>query len=145
MEIKTTYIAVDGTEFENKEVCLEYEASLTAMCEHVRFYDRYFKPIEWNPENYDSMWDHLYYIVIEAHHEEEAEDWWDSTFNNMLCVSPFGEIDDEWRDWKHRDHGDELTVLAFDFGGNDSWIIFNALYNEAREVVKRLNLVDALY
>lgn len=144
MKMKVTYIAVDGTEFEDREECQMYETSLTTMCEHVRFYDRYFKPIEWNPGNYESMWNHLYYIVIEPHHEQEVEDWWDSTFNNMLGVSPFGEINDEWCDWKYHDHGDEPTVFAFDFGGNDSWIIFNTFYNEAKEVTKRLDLVDAL-
>ena len=144
MEIKTTYIAVDGTEFEDQEECQKYEASLNTMCEHVQFYDDYFKPVEWNPENYDSMWNHLYYIVIEPHHDQEVEEWWDNTFYNMSGVSPFNELDYEWRDWKYHDHGDEPTILAFNFGGNDSWIIFNALYNEAKEVVKRLALVDSL-
>lgn len=144
MEMKVTFIAVDGTEFEDREECQMYEASLNTMCEHVRFYDRYFKPVEWNPEDYESMWNHLHYIVIEPHHEQEVEDWWYSTFNNMLGVSPFHELDDDWCDWKYHDHGDEPTVLAFDFCDNDSWIIFNTLYYEAKEVTKRLDLVDAL-
>ena len=62
----------------------------------------------------------------------------------MSGVCPFNELDCEWRDWKYHDHGDEPTVLAFDFGGNDSWIIFNNVYNETKEIVKRLDLVDAL-
>lgn len=142
--MKVTYVAFDGTEFEDQEECLQYEASLNTMCEHARFYDRYFKPIEWNPANYYSMWQDMYYIVIEAHHNQGVEEWWDSTFKNMLGISPFEEIDDEWCDWKYRDHGDEPTILAYDFCGNNGWIIFNTFYNEAKEIVKRLDLVDAL-
>ena len=144
MEIKTIYIANDGTEFEDEDECLQYESSLTTMCEFVQLYDCDFQPITWNPENYEAMWNCLYYIVIEPHREEEAEEWWQNSFGMMLNVNPFNELDAEWRDWKRHGHGDEPTVLAFDFGGNDSWIIFNTLYNEAREVVKRLDLVDAL-
>ena len=144
MEIKTTYIADDGTEFETEAECLAYEETLSQMSEYVQLFNRDFSPVEWNPENYEGMWNHTYYIIIEPHREEEVEEWWHNTFYTQEGVSPFHELNDEWCDWKYHDHGDEPTVLAFDFGGNDSWIIFNTLYNEAREIVKRLDLVDAL-
>ena len=145
MEMKVTFIAIDGTDFEDREDCLQYESSLVTMCEFVKIYDRNFHPIPWNPEDYDSMWNHLYYIVIEPHHEDEAEEWWRNSFGTMLGISnPFDDFNEEWRAWKRHDHGDEPTIVAFDFCGNDDWIIFNNTYYEAKEVIKGLNLVDAL-
>lgn len=144
MEIKTIYIANDGTEFENEDECLQYESSLTAMCEFVQLYDRDFHPIVWNPENYDSMWNRLYYVVIEPRREEEVEEWWQNSFGTMLNVNPFDELDVEWRRWKRLDHGDEPTILAFDFCDNDDWVILNNIYHETKVITKGLNLVDAL-
>ena len=144
MEIKTIYIANDGTEFEDEDECLRYESSFTAMCEFVQLYDNRFNPIEWNPADYEAMWNRLYYIVIEPHREQEVEDWWNDTFNNRIGVSPFGELDNEWHTWKRKGHGDEPAILAFDFDGNENWIIFNNIYHEVKKVIKRLNLVDAL-
>lgn len=144
MEIKTIYIANDGTEFEKESECLAYETSLTSECDFVKLYNRYGKPIEWNPDDYDYMWNNLYYIIIEPHHEEEAEEWWNNSFGTMLDVSPFGDIECEWREWKCYYHGDKPTILAFDFAGNDSWIIFNEIYDEVKNIARSLNLVDAL-
>lgn len=145
MEIKTIYIADDGTEFEDEDECLQYESSLTTECEFVQLYDRDFNPITWNPENYDSMWNRLYYIVIKPHHEEEVEEWWQSSFGMMLNVNPFDDFNAEWYDWKRLDHGDEPTIIAFDFCGNNDWIILNNVYHEVKAITKGLNLVDALY
>ena len=74
MEIKTVYIAKDGTEFEEKSECLAHEASLTSECDFIQLYDHNGEPIKWNPDNYDDMWNRLYFIVIEPHREEEAEE-----------------------------------------------------------------------
>ena len=144
MEMKVTYIANDGTEFENMEECLAYEKSFSEMSDFIQLYDRDGKPIEWNPNNYDDMWNHLYYIIIEPHREEEAEEWWTNSFGAMLNVDPFYEMDNDWKAWKHHDHGDEPTVLVFDFGGNESWIIFNEVYDEVKGILHGLDLVDAL-
>ena len=145
MKKKITYIAFDDTEFNSKEECEAYENSMAKANDYIHLYDRYGKRIEWNPNDYDSMWNHLYYIVIEPHKEEEAEKWWEDSFNKMLCIGSLSELtEDDWDNWKHQDHGDEPTILAFDFNYNDSWIIFNTLYKEVKEVAKRLNLVDAL-
>lgn len=144
MKIKTVYIAKDGTEFEEKEECLAHEATLASKCDFIQLYNHDGEPIEWDPDNYSYMWQCLYFIVIEPHREEEAEEWWANSFGAMLSIDPFGELDSDWRAWKRHDHGDEPTILAFDFGGNDSWTIFNELYTEARDVVKCLGLVDAL-
>lgn len=144
MEIKTTYIANDGTEFEDREECLAYETSLTSECNFIQLYDHDGELIEWNPNNYDDMWNRLYYIIIEPHREEEAEEWWTNSFGAMLNVDPFYEMDNDWKAWKHHDHCDEPTVLVFDFGGNDSWIIFNEVYDEVKGIVRGLDLVDAL-
>lgn len=144
MEIKTIYIADDGTEFEDEDECLQYESSLTAMCEFVQLYDRDFQPIAWNPEDYEAMWNHLYYIVIEPHREQEVEDWWHDSFCAMLGVSPFGDLDDEWHGWKRLGHGDEPTIIAFDFNGNNDWVILNEIYSNANNIIKSLDLVDAL-
>lgn len=144
MKMKVTYIANDGTEFENREECLAYEKSFSEMSDFIQLYDRDGKPIEWNPNNYDDMWNHLYYIIIEPHREEEAEEWWTNSFGVMLGVNPFSEMDNDWRAWLCHYHGDEPTVLAFDFGGNDSWIIFNEVYDEVKGIVRGLDLVDAL-
>ena len=144
MEMKVTYIANDGTEFENREECLAYEKSFSEMSDFIQLYNRDGKPIEWNPNNYDDMWNRLYYIIIEPHREEEAEEWWTNSFGAMLNVDPFYEMDNDWKAWKHHDHGDEPTVLVFDFGGNESWIIFNEVYDEVKGILHGLDLVDAL-
>ena len=144
MEVKTTYIANDGTEFEDREECLAYETSLASECDFVKLYDNDGNLIDWNPDDYDGMWNHLYYIVIEPHREEEAEEWWANSFGVMLDVDPFGDMDNDWKAWKYHYHGDKPTVLAFDFGGNDSWIIFNEVYDEVKGIVRGLDLVDAL-
>ena len=144
MEMKVTYIACDGTEFEDREECLAYEGSLSKMSEYIQLFDREYNPIEWNPENYERMWNYTYFIVIEPHREEEAEEWWNKTFCATLGVSPFGDLDLDWKRWKKHDHGDEPTVLAYDFCGNDDWIIFNEFHNEVKETLRGLDLVDAL-
>ena len=95
MEIKTVYIAKDGTEFEEKSECLAHEASLTSECDFIQLYDHNGEPIKWNPDNYDDMWNRLYFIVIEPHREEEAEEWWANSFGAMLDVNPFSEMDND--------------------------------------------------
>lgn len=144
MEIKTTYIANDGTEFETEAECLAYEETLSQMSEYVQLFDRDFSPVEWNPENYDGMWNHTYYIVIEPHREEEVEEWWNNTFCAQLGVSPFSELEHDWKQWKKNNYGDEPTILAFDFASNNSWLVFNEVYSEVKDVVRGLDLVDAL-
>lgn len=146
MEMKVTYIANDGTEFEDREECLAYEKSFSEMSEYVQLFDCEFKPIEWNPENYERMWNYTYYIVIEPHREEEVEEWWGKTFCTQLGVSPFGDLDLDWNRWKKNDHGDEPTILAYSFNDNnsDEWIILNELYTEVLRTIKGLDLVDAL-
>lgn len=144
MEIKTVYIANDGTEFENEEECLQYESSFTAMCEFVQFYDRDFNPIAWNPEDYEAMWNHLYYIVIEPHQEAEVEEWWNNTFNTMLGVSPFSDLGCVWSYWLTTGNGDEPTILAYDFNDNNDWVILNEIYSKTHNIIKSLDLVDAL-
>ena len=144
MEIKTTYIANDGTEFETEAECLAYEETLSQMSEYVQLFDRDFSPVEWNPENYDGMWNHTYYIVIEPHREEEVEEWWNNTFCAQLGVSPFSDLDHDWKQWKKGDHGDEPTILAYEFCNNSDWCILNEVYAEMKDVVRGLDLVDAL-
>jgi hypothetical protein len=106
MEMKVTYIANDGTEFENKEECLAYEKSFSEMSEFVQFFDQNFLPVEWNPNDYERMWNRIYYIVIEPHREKEVEEWWGKTFCTMLGVSPFGDLECDWSYWLKTDHGD---------------------------------------
>lgn len=72
MGMKVTYIANDGTEFENREECLAYEKSFSELSEFVQFFDRDFLPVKWNPDNYERMWNLIYYIVIEPHRETEV-------------------------------------------------------------------------
>lgn len=144
MKKKITYIAFDDTEFDSKEECEVYESSMAKMNDYIHLYDRYGKQIEWNPSDYDSMWNHLYYIVIEPHKEEEVQEWWENSFEAMVGVNPFIDLDSDWICWKRQDHGDEPTILAFDFNNNDIWIIFNELYTEVRNAIKCLNLMDAL-
>ena len=144
MKVKAIYIANDGTEFEKESECLAYETSLTSECDFVKLYDRNGEPIRWNSDNYDDMWERLYYIVIEPNHEEEAEEWWANSFGVMLDVDPFGEMDNDWKAWKRHYHGDEPTILVFNFAENDSWIIFNEIYDEVKSIVRGLGLVDAL-
>lgn len=144
MEVKTVYIAKDGTEFEEESECLAHEASLTSECDFIQLYNHDGESIEWDPDNYGDMWNRLYFIVIEPHREEEAEEWWINSFEAMLGVNPFGEMGNDWEAWKCHYHGDEPTVLAFDFAGNDSWVIFNEIYDEVKGIVRGLDLVDAL-
>lgn len=144
MKMKVTYIANDGTEFEDREECLAYEKSFSEMNEFVQFFDQNFLPVEWNPDDYDRMWNHIYYIVIEPHREAEVEEWWGKTFCAMLGVSPFGDLDYDWRHWSKTDHGDEPTVLAYNFDGGDDWMILNEIYSKVRNTIKSLDLVDAL-
>ena len=144
MELKVTYIAKDGTEFEDREECLAYEETLSQMSEYVRLFNRDFSPVEWNPENYDGMWNAIYYVIIEPHREAEVEEWWDKTFSTQLGVSPFSELDHDWKQWKKDDHGDEPTVLAYEFCNSDDWCILNEVYAEMKDVVRGLDLVDAL-
>lgn len=144
MELKVTYIAKDGTEFEDREECLAYEETLSQMSEYVQLFNRDFSPVEWNPENYDSMWNAIYYVIIEPHREAEVEEWWDKTFSTQLGVSPFSELDHEWKRWKKDDHGDEPTILAYEFCNSDDWCILNEVYAEMKDVVRGLDLVDAL-
>lgn len=144
MKMKVTYIANDGTEFENKEECIAHETSLVSECDFVQLYDHNGKPIKWNPDNYDDMYNHLYYIVIEPHHEKEVEEWWRNTFYAMLCVSPFDDIASDWSYWLRTDHGDEPTILAYDFNGDDDWVILNEIYSKVHDTIKSLDLVDAL-
>ena len=42
MEIKTTYIAFDGKEFDDEDLCTEYEGKIRypALLEQAKFYDR---------------------------------------------------------------------------------------------------------
>lgn len=145
MRIRTVYIAIDDEEFETEEECLKHEKSFITMSEFVRLFDEDFSPVEWNPENYDRMWDHIYYIVIEPHHEEEVEEWWNKTFYNMCGVSPFYELDYDWRHWKKLNHGDEPTILVYNFDGSgDGWTIFNEIHSKVHNALKRLDLMDAL-
>jgi hypothetical protein len=141
---KITYIAFDGEEFEAEEDCVAHEKSLSETNEHVRLFAADFSPIKWNPENYDGMWAYLSYIVIEPHYEEEAEEWWNNTFCAMLDVSPFSNLDHIWSDWLRTDHGDEPTILAYDFNNDDDWVILNKIYSRVHNAIKSLNLVDAL-
>lgn len=144
MEMKVTYIANDGTEFENREECLAHEKSFSEMSEFIQLFDHNFLPIEWNPDDYDRMWNNIYYIVIEPYREAEVEEWWSKTFNTMLGVSPFSDIACDWSYWLRTDHGDEPTVLAYDFNDDDNWVILNEIYSKVRNTIKDLNLVDAL-
>ena len=144
MEVKTVYIAKDGTEFEEESECLAHEASLTSECDFIQLYDHDGEPIKWNPDNYDDMWNRLYFIVIEPHREEEAEEWWRNTFYTMLGVSPFNDIASDWSYWLRTDHGDEPTILAYDFNGDDDWVVLNEIYSKVRNTIKSLDLVDAL-
>lgn len=144
MKTKVTYIANDGTEFENKEECIAYENSFSKMSEFVQFFDQNFLPIKWNPDDYEYMWNHLYYIVIEPHREEEVEEWWSNTFYAQLGVSPFSGLDCDWSYWLRTDHGDEPTILAYDFNDDDDWVILNKIYSKVRNAIKDLDLVDAL-
>lgn len=144
MKTKVTYIANDGTEFENKEDCLTYETSFSEMNEFVQFFDLDFLPVKWNPDDYERMWNRIYYIVIEPHREAEVEEWWNKTFCAMLSVSPFSDLDCDWSYWLRTNHGDEPTILAYDFNGDDDWVILNEIYSKVRNTVKSLNLVDAL-
>ena len=144
MELKVTYIAKDGTEFENREECLAYEETLSQMSEYVQLFNRDFSPVEWNPENYEGMWNAIYYVIIEPHREAEVEEWWDKTFSTQLGVSPFSELDHDWKQWKKDDHGDEPTVLAYEFCNSNDWCILNEVYAEMKDVVRGLDLVDAL-
>ena len=144
MKTKVTYIANDGTEFENMEECLAYEKLFSEMSEFVQLFDHNFLPIEWNPDEYDRMWNNIYYIVIEPHWEAEAEQWWDKTFSTQLGVSPFSELDHDWKRWKKDDQGDEPTVLAQEFCNSNDWCILNEVYAEMKDVVRGLDLVDAL-
>ena len=144
MEMKVTYIAIDGTEFEDREECLQYESSFTAMSEFVQLYDRDFSPVEWNPENYEDMWNHIYYIVIEPHREKEVEEWWDNTFSAQLGVSPFGHLDSDWSRWLKTGHGDEPTIIAYDFNEDTDWVILNKIYSKACNTIKYLGLAGAL-
>ena len=144
MKMKVTYIANDGTEFENKEECIAHETSLVSECDFIQLYDHDGKPIKWNPDNYDDMWNHLYYIVIEPHREKEVDEWWRNTFYAMLRVSPFDDIASDWLHWLRTDHGDEPTILAYDFNSDDDWVILNEIYSKVRDTIKSLDLVDAL-
>ena len=144
MEMKVIYIANDGMEFENKEECLAYEKSFSEMSEFVQFFDQNFLPIKWNPDDYEYMWNHIYYIVIEPHHEEEVEEWWSNTFYAQLGVSPFSDLDCDWSYWLRTDHGDEPTILAYNFNNDDDWVILNEIYSKVRNTIKDLDLVDAL-
>lgn len=144
MRTKTIYIAIDDKEFETEEECLEYESALAAECDFVKLYNRYGEPIKWNPDNYDDMWNCLYYIVIEPHREEEAEEWWNKTFGTMLDVSPFDDIASNWSYWLRTDHGDEPTILAYDFNGDDDWVVLNEVYSKVRNTIISLDLVGAL-
>lgn len=144
MEMKVTYIAADGTEFEDREECLAYEKSFSEMNEFVQFFDQDFRPVEWNPDDYERMWNRIYYIVIEPRREAEVEEWWNKTFCVMLGVSPFSDLDCDWSRWLKTDHGDDPTVLAYDFNSDDSWVILNEIYSKVRNTIKRLDLVDAL-
>lgn len=144
MKAKVTYIANDGTEFENKEECLAYENSFSKMSEFVQFFDQNFLPIKWNPDDYDYMWNHIYYIVIEPHREKEVEEWWGNTFYAQLGVSPFSDLDCDWSYWLRTDHGDEPTILAYDFNDDDDWVILNEIYSNVRNIIKSLDLMDAL-
>lgn len=138
---KITYIAFDGEEFESKEACAAHEKSLSDMSEHIRLFDADFSPIEWNPEDYDGMWNNLTYIVIEPHHEEEIEEWWNKTFYEMLGVSPFYELDYEWEAWKRTNHNDEPITLVYGFQGNGYWEILNNIHTEANKIAKGLGVL----
>lgn len=144
MKTKVTYIANDGTEFENREECLAHEKSFSKMNKFVQFFDHNFLPIEWNPDDYEYMWNHVYYIIIKPHHEKDVEEWWRNTFYTMLGVSPFDDIASDWSYWLRTDHGDEPTILAYDFNGDDDWVVLNEVYSKVRNTIKSLDLVDAL-
>lgn len=144
MKTKVTYIANDGTEFENKEKCCAYENSFSKMSEFVQFFDQNFLPIKWKPNDYEYMWNHIYYIIIELHREEEVEEWWSDTFYAQLSVSPFDNLDCDWSYWLRTDHGDEPTILAYDFNNDDDWVILNQIYSKVCNIIKKLDLVDAL-
>ena len=135
---KITYIAFDGEEFEKKEDCVAHEKSLSETSDHVRLFAADFSPIEWDPEDYDGMWNNLTYIVIEPHHEEEVEEWWNNTFYEMLGVSPFYELDRDWKCWLMSNHSNEPTILVYGFQGNDYWEIFNKIYTETNKIADAL-------
>lgn len=138
---KITYIAFDGEEFESKEDCVAHEKSLSAMGEHVRLFDEDFSPIEWNPEDYDGMWNKLTYIVIEPHYEKEVEEWWNNTFYEMLGVSPFYVLDLDWERWLMSYHGNEPTILVYGFQDSNYWEIFNEIHAKANKIAKGLGIL----
>lgn len=138
---KITYIAFDGEEFDSKEACAAHEKSLSVMNEHVRLLAADFSPIKWNPEDYDGMWDNLSYIVIEPHHEEEAEEWWNNTFYEMLSVSPFDELSLGWRQWKKNHRDDKPTILVYNFLGGGYWEIFNEISAKVDKIAKGLGIL----
>lgn len=135
---KITYIALDGEEFETKEACAAHEESLSKMSEYVRLFAADFSPIEWNPKDYDGMWNNLTYIVIEPHHEEEVEEWWNKTFYEILGVSPFYELGHDWHYWLKYGHSDKPTILALGFRGSEYWKIFNKIYTETNKIADAL-------
>lgn len=135
---KITYIAIDGEEFETKEACIAHEESLPKMNEHVQLLDRDLIPIRWTPENYESMWDNLTYIIIEPHREEEAENWWNETFYEKLGVSPFNDINYEWKLWKRTSHDNKPVVLIYDFQDCGYWEIFNNIYSKVNKIANAL-------
>lgn len=134
---KITYIAFDGKEFETKETCLAHEENLPKMNKHVQLLDADFSPIEWTPGDYERMWDELVYIVIDPHHEEEAEEWWNNSFCKELGVSPFREFYSEWKLWKKTSHDDKHVVLVYGLL-NSGWEIFNNVHAKVNKIADTL-------
>lgn len=98
MERKITYVAFDGTEFEDDRQCLAHERNLqvNAFGDHLRLWDEDMKPLD--PAEEDAL-DDAFFIYADT---PEAREWveaelciycelgWDATF---VCYR-----DDRWMD-----------------------------------------------
>lgn len=139
---KTVYVAFDGEEFEDEQECLAYEKKAEAPPDFIQLFDENYHPVEWRPDNFDRMWEKMYIVIVAPGHDAEARQWFHDTFYEASGCTPFFDLY-MWDDWCDQ-HGDEPTVIIYDYEDCGEWTIFNLRYHNAKETARRLDLVDAL-
>lgn len=107
MQIKKTYIALDGEEFETKSECLDYERNIRNFVKMCRFYSGRIR-IPIRGDSYENLVKDLDYAYSNATRIKfdslNAKNWFKSFFgfsskyedHEPLCLSFHIESNSEW-------------------------------------------------
>ena len=103
----TTYVAFDGSEFDDEDDCLAYERTMQATDyeDEIFFYDNNRKPVPLNVEDLDDV----YFVNIET---EKAREWFIDRCRNCGSTHP----------WSYNPHREEeFPLTGFFYYSDEEW------------------------